>query len=192
METSDEALMVAHCEGDPAAFGQLVGRYAGPLLGYLTRMVGDRHQAEDMFQETFMRVHTHAGSFRDGGRFKTWLFTIATRRSIDLLRKRGRRPASVSMDADELAPGLEAELADTGCDPGVATARAEVKEQVRHAVDSLPDRQRAVLLLAYFHGLTYAEVAEALTCSPGTVKTHMSRALQTLAKRLPELKGELA
>lgn len=191
METSDETLIVAHCEGDPTAFSELVGRYAAPLLGYLTRMVGDRHQAEDMFQETFMRVHMHAGSFRDGGRFKTWLFTIATRRSIDLLRKRGRRPSALSLDADETAPGLQAELADTSGNPCVAAARAEVKARVQSAVDSLPDRQRAVLLLAYFHGLTYAEVADALKCSLGTVKTHMSRALKTLAKRLPDMKGEL-
>ena len=183
--------MVAHRDGDPAAFGVLVGRYADSLLGYLVRMTGDRQQAEDLFQETFVRVHKHTRHFREEERFKTWLFTIATRRSIDLLRKRGRRPAWLSLDAEPATTNLAMELCDAAGDPAWHAERADVKEQVRAAVDSLPSQQRAVLLLAYFHGLSYPEAATALHCSVGTVKTHMSRALKTLAKRLPDMKGEM-
>ncbi len=183
--------MVAHRDGDPAAFGELVGRYADTLLGYLVRMTGDRQHAEDLFQETFLRVHRHAGRFRDDGRFKTWLFTIATRRSIDLLRKRGRRPAWLSLDVEPATANRALELCDAAGDPAWQAERSDVKEQVRAAVDSLPGQQRAVLLLAYFHGLSYPEAAAALQCSVGTVKTHMSRALKTLAKKLPDMKGEV-
>lgn len=191
MERSDEALLTAHRNGDPAAFGELVGRYADSLLGYLVRMIGDRQHAEDLFQDTFLRVHKHAGRFQYDKRFKTWLFTIATRRAIDLLRKRGRRPACISLDDDNAAAKLESELHDSSGDPSFCAERSDVKEKVREAVDSLPGQQRAVLLLSYFHGLSYTEVAAALKCSVGTVKTHMSRALKSLAKKLPDMKGDV-
>jgi len=191
METNDETLMTAHKAGDPAAFGALVGRYAGPLLGYLIRLVGDRHHAEDVFQETFSKVHAKRETFRDGARFKPWLFTIATRRAIDLLRKRQRGPLSVSLDDENVSTGFQRDVVDDAPDPGVEFARKEVKEQVRAAVEMLPERQRAALLLSYYHGLTYPEVADAMECSLGTVKTHMSRALKALAVRLPDVRGEM-
>jgi RNA polymerase sigma-70 factor (ECF subfamily) len=191
VEPSDEALIAAHRTGDSAAFGELVRRYADSLLGYLVRMIGDRQHAEDVFQETFIRVHAHAGRFCDDGRFKTWLFTIATRRSIDLLRKRGRGLVCISLDDDNGETNLEKELPDSSGDPSFHAERKEVKEKVRAAVESLPGQQRAVLLLTYFHGLSYPEAAVALQCSVGTVKTHMSRALKSLAKKLPGMKGEV-
>lgn len=191
METNDETLMTAHRAGDPAAFGALVSRYAGPLLGYLMRMVGDRHQAEDLFQEAFSKVHAKRETFRDGAKFKPWLFTIATRMAIDLLRKRQRQPLSVSLDDEDVSDGIQRDVLDDAPDPGAECARKEVKEQVRKAVEMLPERQRAALLLSYYQGLTYPEVAKAMDCSLGTVKTHMSRALKTLAVRLPDVRGEM-
>jgi RNA polymerase sigma-70 factor (ECF subfamily) len=192
MEHDDETLMIAHRNGDADAFGVLVNRHAGLLLGYLTRMVGDRQQAEDVFQEAFAKVHAGRGSYREGAPFKPWLFTIATRCALDLIRKRQRRPAPVSYDDEAIAEGLQGELVDAAPDPSANCERNEVKEQVEKAVKMLPERQRAALLLSYFHGMSYPEVAEAMKCSLGSVKTHMSRALQTLAKRLPDARSELS
>jgi RNA polymerase sigma-70 factor (ECF subfamily) len=189
---TDESLIAAHLEGDKAAFRELVHRYGDGVLGYLFRMTGNRDQAEDLFQETFKRVHLKARTFR-GGRFKSWLFTIATRVAIDSARRRKRLTVlslNQEADCDEENPSqLDALAAEDAADPAQELVRQEQKEQVRRAIESLPGGQRATLVLAYYQQLSYAEVAEVMGCSIGTVKTQMSRALATLAKRLPDSVG---
>ena len=194
MENTDRSLVDAHLKGDRTAFGELVSRYGDSVLGYLTRMSRDREQAEDLFQETFKRVHAKAHTLR-GNQFKSWLFTIATHAAIDGARRRKRlqlvslnRKSDCDDDGQEL--GAVA-VADSSCDPSQEAVRAEQAEQVRRAVASLPERQRATLVLAYYQQLTYKEMAEVLDCSIGTVKTHMYRALRTLAQRLPDVAGEV-
>ena len=185
MNRTDEVLVLAHRQGDKAAFDELVDRHAGSLFGYLVRMTGRRDQAEDLFQETFLRVHSRADTFREGAAFKPWLFTIATRVAIDhrrgALRRLPTRSAETAPPAVSEAPG-----------PPADAARSELKAQVRRAVDALPDRQRAALVLSRFEGLSYPEVARIMDCSVGTVKTHVSRALQALARRLPDPGGDEA
>jgi RNA polymerase sigma-70 factor (ECF subfamily) len=188
MEGMDESLVAAHLRGDPAAFRELVHRYGDGVLGYLFRMTGSRDQAEDLFQETFQRVHEKARTYR-GGSFKSWLFTIATRVTIDTARRRKRATVlSLSRDGDcedDLAP-LETVVAQDAPDPAEEAMKEEQKEQVRRAIESLPIGQRAALVLAYYQQLSYPEVAETLGCSVGSVKTQMSRALAKLARMLPD------
>jgi RNA polymerase sigma-70 factor (ECF subfamily) len=194
MEIADKSLIDAHRQGDKTAFSELVRRYGDSVLGYLVRMSGNREQAEDLFQETFKRVHEKAHTFR-GDQFKSWLFTIATRVAIDGLRRR-RRLRFISLNqrfdcADKNSEELAAvAVADNSYEPSQEAIMAEQKEQVRQAVDLLPAMQRATLVLAYYQQLSYREVAEVLGCSIGTVKTQMYRALRTLAQRLPEFGGE--
>jgi len=191
MENTDKSLIEAHCRGDSAAFGELVRRYGNGVLGYLIKMSGNRHEAEDLFQETFKRVHEKAHTFR-GGKFKSWLFTIATNVAIDGLRRR-RRMRVVSLNqkldcTDRNSEELSAvALADDSCEPSQEAAKAEQAELVRDAIESLPARQRATLVLAYYQQLSYPEVAKVLGCSLGTVKTQMYRALRTLGKKLPDV-----
>ena len=188
MEGLDESLVAAHLRGDPAAFGELVRRYGDGVLGYLFRMTGNRDQAEDLFQETFQRVHEKARSYR-GGSFKSWLFTIATRVTIDTARRRKRLTIlslNQTADGDDDPPALATAAARDTADPVDKLVRREQKEQVRRAIESLPVGQRAALVLAYYQQLSYAEVAEALGCSISAVKTQMSRALAKLARKLPD------
>jgi len=193
MEKTDKSLIDAHCQGDPAAFGELVRRYGDSLLGYLTRISGNREQAEDLFQETFKRVHEKAHTLR-GNQFKSWLYTIATRVAIDGFR-RGKPVRLVSMNQKlgchgEDCQELGAVAVAQGCeDPSQETIRAEQKEQVRQALESLPDRQRVTVVLSYYQGLSHREVAHVMGCSIGTVKTQMYRALHTLARTLPDISG---
>ena len=188
MDGLDESLVAAHLRGDPAAFRELVRRYGDGVLGYLFRMTGNRDQAEDLFQETFKRVHEKARTFR-GGSFKSWLFTIATRVTIDTVRQR-KRPATISLnrpiDCDDDSSPLETVASQDAADPVDELVREEQKEQVRRAIESLPVGQGAALVLAYYQQLSYQEVAEALGCSVGSVKTQMSRALAKLARKLPD------
>jgi len=191
MDNTDESLIEAHCRGDPMAFSELVRRYGDGILGYLMRMSGNHHQAEDLFQETFKRVHEKAHTFR-GSQFKSWLFTIATRVAIDGLRRR-RRMRVISLNqkldcTDRNGEELGAvALADDSYEPSQEAAKAEQAQQVREAIESLPARQRATLVLAYYQQLSYPEVAKVLGCSLGTVKTQMYRALRTLAQKLPDV-----
>lgn len=187
---TDESLMAAHLRGDTAAFRQLVERYADGMLRYLIHMTGNRDLAEDLFQETFKKVHEKAHTYR-GPVFKSWLFTIATRATIDHMRRR-RHAATSSLDQETDCAGNESSslaetLASDGApDPAEELVREERKQQVREAVASLPVKQRATLVLAYYQQLSYREVADVMGCSLGTVKTQMSRALATLARRLPD------
>ena len=195
MENTDKSLIDAHRKGDKTAFGELVRRYGDSVLGYLTQMSGSRERAEDLFQETFKRVHEKAHTLR-GNHFKPWLFTIATNVAIDGMRRR-RRLQVVSLNQKlDCADGRCEELgavavADNRCEPSQEAIRTEQKEQVRQAIESLPANQRATLVLAYYQQLSYREVAEALGCSIGTVKAQMYRALKTLARRLPDVSGEM-
>jgi RNA polymerase sigma-70 factor (ECF subfamily) len=190
MEDIDKSLIDAHIGGDTAAFNELVRRHGDNLLSYLTRISSNKEQAEDLFQETFKRVHQKAHTF-SGGRFKSWLYKIATRAAIDSFRREKRfRVVSLGQadcDGSNCPQLAELVLADNSYDPSDRAARAEQAEQVKQAVMSLPDRQRVTLVLAYYQQLSYPEVAEVLGCSVGTVKTQMFRALRTLAHKLPDV-----
>jgi RNA polymerase sigma-70 factor (ECF subfamily) len=191
MENTDKSLIDAHQRGDKAAFGEIVRRYGDSVLGYLTRMTGNREQAEDLFQETFKRVHEKAHTLRSN-QFKNWLFTIATHLAIDGMR-RHRRLRAVSLNQKfDCADGDGEQLvavADNSSNPPERVVKTEQKEQVRLAIKSLPAKQRGTLVLSYYQQLSYREVAEVLGCSVGTVKIQMYRALRTLAQRLPEFSG---
>lgn len=184
MERTDELLMEAYRNGEQSAFSALVRRYQGLLFGYLMRMVHNRETAEELFQETFLRVHEKASSYRSGARFRSWLFTIATRIAIDRLRRNKRRPEFQTLENEE-------QVRDGGGSPAEETARIELRQTVQGAIDALPPKQRAVLILSYYQGHTYPEIAEIMSCSTGTIKTHMSRALKKLATRLPRPEGGL-
>lgn len=178
MERTDELLMEAYRDGDQSAFPLLVRRYQNLLYGYLMRMVNNSEIAEDCFQETFLRVHSKAHTYRPGSKFKSWLYTIATHIAIDRLRRNSRRPQTDPMEEEPAQPNAY--------DPAEDTARNELRETVHAAVETLPAQQRAALVLAYYQGHTYPEVAEIMGCSLGTVKTHMSRALKKLSTLLPQ------
>jgi len=191
MKNTDKSLIDAYRQGDPAAFGELVRRYGDSVLGYLTRMSGNREQAEDLFQETFKRVHEKAHTFR-GPQFKGWLFRIATNVALDGIRRRKRiKAVSLNQQLDCNNPNSEqfgaVAMADNSCNPSEQALKAEQTKQVRRAIKLLPERQRATLVLAYYQQLSYPDVAEVLGCSVGTVKTQMFRALKTLAHKLPEI-----
>ena len=194
VDRTDKNLIEAHRRGEPAAFGEIVRRHGGSVLGYLMKMTGSLQHAEDLFQETFLRVHRKAHTLR-GDSIRPWIFAIATRVALQYFRRR-RKLHVVSLDCEsdcENSGGVwaaEAALADNSSDPSQLAAKDEQAHEVRRVINLLPVKQRAVLLLSYYEGLTYGEIARTLGCSIGTVKTHMFRALRALAKTLPDVSGE--
>jgi RNA polymerase sigma-70 factor (ECF subfamily) len=182
---SDEDLMARFRSGETAAFSALVRRYERELYGYLRRYVGDGNLAEDVFQNTFLQVYLKSGQYEVGRRVRPWLYTIATHQAVDALRRNGRRQA-VSLElAREAGPDGEADcLAATleGRDPSPfeTASGLEQAERVRAAVNRLPEFLRRVLLLAYYQGLKYREVAEVMDIPVGTVKSRLHAALVKL------------
>lgn len=194
-QVSDRILIDAHIKGDREAFDEIVRRYGPALLGYLHKMVRNTEHAEDIFQETFKRVHQKADTLR-GSNFKSWMYRIATNIAMDTIRSNKRRHTiRLNVEShchdghcDALA---ETVAGDEDCNPVKQLVKAEQKELVLKSLDKLPYKQRAALTLAYYQQMSYKEVAGILDCSVGTVKRHMFRALRTLARTLPNLAGEI-
>ena len=182
-QDSDVQLMLAFRGGDQTAFDALFRRWAGPMLRYLERMVRDAASAEDLLQETFLRVFRARDRYQPEARFSTWLYTIATNLALNELRRPRRRAPHRSTDEgenDELPFVLE------GHEPradDVAQARRASKE-LQHELAALPERQRAALLLSAVEGLSYAEVAVSLETTEKSVKALVHRARATLAAKL--------
>jgi RNA polymerase sigma-70 factor (ECF subfamily) len=171
--------------GDEGAFAALVRRYERELYGYLRRYLGDDALAEDVFQNTFLQVHLKRAQYDEGRPVRPWLYTIATRQAIDALRRQGRHQAvSLEQAREEGAGGEVLTLLESlqGRDGG-PPEHAEAEERrllVRAAVDRLPDFLRQVLLLAYYQGLKYRDVADVLGIPVGTVKSRLHAALARL------------
>jgi RNA polymerase sigma-70 factor (ECF subfamily) len=184
-EQSDESLLAAYLRGDRSAFRVLIERYRDELVHFLTRFLGSRAAAEDVFQETFLQVHLSADRFDPERRFKPWLFTIAANKARDYHRKHGRRSTlslSASIDADEgsqrFVDLMEADLPS----PETPVLDAERSRLVKAVVDSMPPHLREILLLSYFQRLSYNQIADALEIPLGTVKSRLHTAVAAFAR----------
>ncbi len=155
-------------------------------------MCGSRDGAEDLFQETFRRVYEKRATIR-GENLKPWLYKIATNATIDGLRRPNlmRNISRNKKDDCETDQSLnDIAIEDNSLEPSGNASKREQAEHVRRIIAELPTKQRTTLVLAYYQQLTYTEVADAMGCSVGTVKTQMSRALRTVAKKLPVAFGD--
>ena len=190
---SDVELLRAHLDGDQQAFEQIIRRHGPVLLGYINKMVHDQQLAQDLFQETFKRVHQYGKSFKGDGKFKSWLFSIASNVVIDTMRKQKRQPSAVSLHVSDpdSSGSFMAINDDKAIAPDSQAVLTERKSQVRLALAQLTAQQKAAVVMSYYQGMTYREIAQVLDCSLGTVKTHMYRGLKTLARLLPDQKGGL-
>ena len=182
---TDEQVFEAFRADDPDAYRELIERHHDDLLRFLTRMVGDRAAAEDIFQETFLQVHISAATFDTSRRFRPWLFTIAANKARDMLRKKNRRktvelsaPIRKSESGASFIDLLEVDVPP----PDEAMDLSERDRQVQRALDQLGPALREVLLLAYFQRLSYAQIAEDLGIPLGTVKSRMHSAVAAFAR----------
>ncbi len=189
VETPDAVLVGRARSGDAGAFAALVRRYERPLYAYAKRMLHSADEAEDVFQETFLRVHLNLDRFRDGAPFRPWVYQIATNLCRDRLRWWRRRPV-VSLDAPRAASddgGTMAEtVASTDAGPDQRAREAELSARLEKAVADLPVKQRSVFLMARYDGLPYEEIASALGIPLGTVKSRMNSAVQRLLAAVEE------
>ena len=182
---TDEDLLARFRKGQAEAFGVLVGRYERELYGYLRRYLGDADLAEDVFQNTFLQLVVKIGQYEPGRPVRPWLYTIATNQAIDALRRHGRHQAlSLDRHREESANGeahsLMESLPSDAPGPSDHAEGLELNERVRASVDQLPEFLRQVLILAYYQGLKYREIADILGIPVGTVKSRLHAALVKL------------
>ncbi len=186
MFVSDEDLMMKCRKGDTSAFELLVRRYQKPLINYIHRFINDYHRAEDLSQETFLRVFKSASRYKPTASFKSWLYTIATNLCRNEIRNRSRRnTCSFEELVKEGEDVYHTEIMrDTRYLPDVLLEKKEQRQIIRKTLAQLPDNQRIALTLVTYQDLRYEEVAEILGCSVGAVKALIHRARQKMKKLL--------
>lgn len=172
--------MLALGRGDADAFDVLFDRWAPRLLRYLERMVSDTATAEELVQETFLRVYRARERYAAESRFSTWLYRIATNLALNELRRPRRKRQHASTDDPE-AP---LELADLRPAPDVVAHARVAARELERELSKLPERQRMALWLGAVEGHSYAEVASMLETTEKSVKALVHRARATLSARL--------
>jgi RNA polymerase sigma-70 factor (ECF subfamily) len=166
---------------DPAAFDALVTLFGDRVFGLIYRLLGQRELAEDLTQETFLRVVRTIESYEHDGRFEAWIFRIAANLARDHARKRKRRGTMASLDAGEPdEPGIS--LPDNNADPsGVdGMIQAEQESALQAALDRLSPADREIVMLRHFADLSFKDIAEMLSIPLGTALARAHRALKKL------------
>lgn len=181
----DQADMARLVAGHEAALNNLMERHAGVLFGFLCRFIGDEDAANDLAQETFVRVYQHRTDFKSGMRFTSWLFTIGGNLARNHLRARSRRPeVPLESGTDEGGGNLAESLPAAGSRPDEQAARQEQQDAVRQAVAELPDDLREATVLCELEDRTVAEAASILDTTVKAVESRLYRARQQLRRRL--------
>jgi RNA polymerase sigma-70 factor (ECF subfamily) len=175
---SAEELACQARQGSSAAFAELVDRFGGRLLTYLHHKTGSRHDAEDLVQESFIRVYQNLGRFRSCQRFSTWLFTIASRLAVSHFRRNR---------AEKALPEVESVTAE----PLEELTRRETQRGLWKAAKELSSHQFEVLWLKYSEGLAIKDIARVMGKTQVHVKVLLYRARTDLAKRLPDYSLEI-
>src|SRR5713226_6640344 len=176
MARSDVQLMLDVKAGDEQSFALLLHRYRRPLINFLYRMVRNREQAEDLAQEVFIRVYRAREDYVPSAKFTTWLFRIATNLALNSVRDNRYQRMEISLDAPEKHPNIEQHL--------IEETR---KKMIRHAIEKLPEKQRAAVLLHKYQELDYGEISKILECSESALKSLLFRAYETLRVELAPL-----
>jgi RNA polymerase sigma-70 factor (ECF subfamily) len=174
--------------GDEASFDFLLQKYRSPLVNFLHRMVRDTATAEDLAQEVFLRVYRARKQYTPSAKFTTWLFRIATNVALNSVRDNRYQKMQISIDApvdEESQAPMELPAREKRIDQHmIERDRTEI---IRRAIWSLPEKQRAAVLLHKYEEMDYAEIARILDCSEGALKSLLFRAYETLRVQLAPL-----
>jgi RNA polymerase sigma-70 factor (ECF subfamily) len=184
-DARDRADMERLIAGQDTALNDLMERHATPIFHFLCRMVGNEDDANDLAQETFVRVFKSRGSFRTSGKFSTWLFTIAANLARNHFRWRSRHP-NISLEAEsvETEQSLGSTLPSDAPAPNEQAIAEERVKAVRAAVGKLPEDLREAIVLCEWEDHSVAEAAAILETTPKAVESRLYRARQLLRERL--------
>ena len=189
--TVDDSILVRRCrEGDRVAVERLIIKYQDRIFNVILKICGNKDDAAELTQETFVKFIENIGSFAGRSAFYTWLFRIGVNLTLTYCKRRAKLPmlsldASAGTEAGEGEARLKAFLADKDLlDPAVIAQNREIGEIVMASLGKLDDDHRAVLVLRDIEGMAYAEIADTLDVHLGTVKSRLSRARGNLKEIL--------
>ncbi|MBI3766984.1 MAG: sigma-70 family RNA polymerase sigma factor [Deltaproteobacteria bacterium] len=185
----DVQLMLRLRAGDAGAFRELFEKHSRAIVNFAYNFVGSRPRAEELAQDVFLQVYRAAARYEPNAKFTTWLYRIATNACLNEVRRPERRyrTRSLERETDDSRDRTEIFLPDPTALPGEsALAGRELEAKIREVLGTLPENQRAALVLSRVDGLSYREVADALECSESAVKSLVFRATATLRRELEE------
>jgi RNA polymerase sigma-70 factor (ECF subfamily) len=183
-ELDDSSLVAQFLAGEKRAFSELVERYQVRLLNFIYRTIGDRDRAEDLVQETFVRVYRHLHRFDQSKKFSTWVYTIASNLAKNELRNRSRNPLVLfqTIKKNWEADHRPLEWEDNTYRPDDLFRKRHLREMVERAVAQLPEHHRVVFVLREMEGKTYEEISDITGVNLGTVKSRLNRARNNFAQ----------
>jgi len=182
----DAELMLRLRAGDVASFSLLLERHRSPVIHFLYRMVQNQGVAEELAQEVFLRVYRSRDSYEPTAKFTTWLFRIATHLALNWIRDHRNEKSSASLD-EETAEGIARQVSDRRPTVEQSLVRDARMAEIRTAIETLPEKQRAAVLMHKYEELEYSQIARVLDCSESAVKSLLFRAYETLRARLAHM-----
>ncbi len=182
MEAKEEMRLVRRAaRGDASAFEKLVEENQKKVYNLALKLTGSREDALDASQDAFLKAYTALGSFRGESRFSVWLYRLTYNACMDLM-KRNRRAGGLPLPVDE--EGAPLDFPDPGPTPEELMEREDTRRAVREAIEELPGDKREILMMREFAGMSYQDIASALSIEEGTVKSRIARARMALAEIL--------
>jgi RNA polymerase sigma-70 factor (ECF subfamily) len=182
----DAELMLRVKEGDGASFTILLEKHRLPVIHFLYRMVQNQAVAEELAQEVFLRVYRSRGSYEPTAKFTTWLFRIATHLALNSLRDGKHRRLEEHLDDDSSETPVR-QVSDQRPTVEQRMLHQSRMEEIRRAVATLPEKQRAAVLMHKYQEMGYSQIAKVLNCSESAIKSLLFRAYETLRARLAHM-----
>jgi RNA polymerase sigma-70 factor (ECF subfamily) len=173
-------------DGDARSFGILLEKHRGPIFHLLCRMVQNEAVAEELSQEVFLRVYKSRGSYTPTAKFSTWLFRIATHLALNWIRDGRGEKSQTSLD-EETANGAGRQVPDRHRTVEQELVHQAKLREVREAIQRLPSKQRAAVMMHKYREMEYAQIAGAIGCSESAVKSLLFRAYEALRARLAHM-----
>jgi RNA polymerase sigma-70 factor, ECF subfamily len=182
----DAELMLRVRDGDQASFGLLLEKHRGPVVHFMYRMVQNQAVSEELAQEVFLRVYRSRATYEPTAKFTTWLFRIATHLALNWIRDGRNEKLQQSLD-EETSDGATRQVADRGRTVEQELVYQVKLREVRAAIECLPAKQRAAVMMHKYEEMEYSQIAGVLSCSESAVKSLLFRAYESLRSRLAHM-----
>ncbi len=184
----DAELMLRVREGDTQSFSVLLEKYRGPVIHFLYRMILNQAVAEELAQEAFLRVYRSRANYEPTAKFTTWLFRIASHLALNHIRDGRHERHQESLD-EEISAGMGRQVASGAPTVEQSLVRESKFIEIRQAIQNLPAKQRAAVLMHKYEEMEYSQIAAALDCSESAVKSLLFRAYEGLRSKLAHMAG---
>lgn len=186
-EQVDKVLVERAQRGDKKAFDALVRKYQHKIVKLVSRYVRDPNETQDVTQEAFIKAYRALGKFRGDSAFYTWLYRIAINAAKNYLVAQGRRPPDTDVDAADAVYYEGAAALKSNSSPERLALKDEIERTIYEAIDELPEDLRTAITLRELEGLSYEEIAQAMDCPIGTVRSRIFRAREAIDRKIGPL-----